>query len=100
MKRLIAACALLLAAVTAHAQVDRATLSGAVKDASGAVIQGATVTVTLVATNGATRVKANSEGNYLAFNLVPGTYRVEAEAQGFQKASQTVILETGQRGSP
>ena len=33
MKRLIAACALLLAAVTAHAQVDRATLSGAVKDA-------------------------------------------------------------------
>ncbi len=37
MKRLIAACALLLVAVMAHAQVDRATLSGVVKDASGAV---------------------------------------------------------------
>ena len=98
MKRLIAAGGLLLAAVAAHAQVDRATLSGVVKDSTGAVIQAGTVTVTHVATNVATRVKSNSEGNYLAVNLVPGTYKVEAEAQGFQKASQTVILETGQRG--
>ena len=60
MKRLIAAGGLLLAAVAAHAQVDRATLSGVVKDSTGAVIQAGTVTVTHVATNVATRVKSNS----------------------------------------
>ncbi len=98
MKRLIAACALLLAAVTAHAQVDRATLSGVVKDASGAVIQGGTVTVTHVATNVATKVKTTTAGSYQVVNLVPGKYRVEAEAPGFQKSFQSVILEVGQRG--
>src|SRR6266496_5181492 len=98
MKRLIAACALLLVAVTAHAQVDRATLSGVVKDASGAVIQGGTVTVTHVATNVATKVKTTTAGSYQVVNLVPGKYRVEAEAPGFQKSFQSVILEVGQRG--
>jgi len=99
MKRLVAACAVVLGlAVNVHAQVDRATLSGTIKDAQGAVIQGSGVEITHVATNITTRVKANSEGNYLAVNLVPGTYRVDVEAQGFQKASQSVILVTGQRG--
>src|SRR5215468_241712 len=99
MKRLTPACAIALGlAVTAHAQVDRASLSGTIKDAQGALVGGSTVDITNVATNAATHVKSNNEGNYLAVNLVPGTYRVDVEAQGFQKASQLVILETGQRG--
>ncbi len=99
MKRLVASGALLLGlSATAHAQVDRATLSGVVKDSTGAVISGASVTVTNVATNVATRVTTTSTGNYLAVNLAPGTYLVEAEATGFQKTAQSVILEVGQRG--
>jgi len=35
----------------AFAQVDRATLTGVVKDSSGGVVPGATVTVTNLATN-------------------------------------------------
>jgi hypothetical protein len=99
MKRIVAAAALLLGlAATVDAQVDRATLSGVVKDAQGAVIQDGTVTVTHIATNAATRVKTTSTGNYLAVNLAPGQHLVEAEAQGFQKTAQVVILEVGQRG--
>src|SRR5262245_46687575 len=98
MKRLIAACALVLVAPAVHAQSERATLAGVVKDASGAVLQNATVTVTNVATNVTTKVKTTNTGTYLVVNLVSGQYLVEAESSGLQKQSQVVILETGQRG--
>jgi outer membrane receptor protein involved in Fe transport len=99
MKRVVAAAALLLGiAGLAHAQVDRATLAGTLKDSTGAVIAGGTVTVTHVATNLATKVQTTRDGNYLAVNLAPGQHIVEAEAQGFQKSTQVVLLEVGQRG--
>ena len=82
---------------TAHAQVDRATLSGAVKDAAGAARHGE-VTVTNIATNVATKAKTNAAGNYLVREPRPGQYLVEAEAAGFQKGAQSVMLEIGQRG--
>jgi hypothetical protein len=98
MKRiLLALMAVVCAAPTAQAQVDRATLTGEVKDASGAALAGATVAVTNTATNVATRVTTTGEGRYLAPNLAPGQYLVEAEAAGFQKFAQSVILEVGQR---
>src|SRR5437867_1045354 len=84
-------------ATLAHAQVDRATLSGVVRDQTGAVVPNASVVVTNSATNVASRLKTNAEGAYLAVNLVPGTYLVEVEASGFQKKTDAVILEVGQR---
>ena len=42
---------LLLTAAPARAQVDRATVSGAVKDSNGGVLPGATVIVTNLATD-------------------------------------------------
>jgi len=51
MKPVFAAVAVFLLAAAAQAQVDRATVSGVVKDASGAVIPGGSVTVTNAATN-------------------------------------------------
>ena len=98
MKRFVAAalvaCGL---AVTAHAQVDRATLTGVVKDGSGAVVPGSAVTVTHVDTNVATRTQTTASGAYQVLNLAPGRYRVEAEAPGFRTAAEAVILEIGQR---
>ena len=44
-------CSLLLAPALAHAQSADATLTGTVKDTSGAVIPGATITARHVATN-------------------------------------------------
>jgi len=97
MKRLLLLAALVLFSIPAQAQVDRATLTGTVKDQLGAVIAGASLAVTHGGTNVTTRVKTTNDGVYLAPNLIPGTYTVQAEAQGFGTQSRAVILEVGQR---
>ncbi len=99
MKRvLIAVMAMLCIVPAVQAQVDRATLSGTVKDTGGGVLAGATVTVTNVATNVAAKTTTSSTGNFLVVNLQSGQYLVEAEAPGLQKSVQSIILEIGQRG--
>jgi outer membrane receptor protein involved in Fe transport len=81
----------------ASAQVDRATLTGAVKDPSEAVIARASVTVTSLTTGVVERATTTDAGVYLLVNLAPGTYVVEASASGFQTLAQTVELSIGQR---
>jgi len=98
MKRLMCALMLLCLPAAAGAQVDRATLTGIVRDASGGIVGKATVALTHLSTNVVTTAATNEEGTYLAVNLAPGQYLVEAGAAGFQKTAQTVILEVGQRG--
>jgi hypothetical protein len=97
MKRVLAVLALVLSTAVAHAQVDRATLTGTVSDESGGALTAATVSVTNVATKVATRVRTNNDGAYLAVNLIPGQYLIEVEAPGFQSRAESVILEVGQR---
>src|SRR5262245_52623729 len=87
----------LVVASNAVAQVDRATLTGIVKDPSDAIIPKATVTITSLATNVVTKVTTNDDGTYLALNLMPGEYLVQVEATGFQKFEQTVALSIGTR---
>ncbi len=86
-----------LVAVPAWAQVDRATLTGVVKDPSNAVIPQATVKVTGVATGVEHSATATDDGAYLIVNLSPGEYLIEASATGFQTFAQVVQLQTGQR---
>jgi hypothetical protein len=93
-----AALVAVLVAASAFAQVDRATVSGVVRDSQGAVIAAGTVVVTNLATNVVTKVQTNGAGAYQVVNLAPGQYLIEAEAAGLQKGVQSVILETGQRG--
>ena len=78
MKRLLQ---LLIAAHldSAQAQVDRAVLTGTVKDEQGRHPR-ASLAVTHSGTNVATRVVTTADGVYLAPNLIPGTYTVVAEA--------------------
>jgi hypothetical protein len=87
----------LLMLATASAQVDRATLSGVVKDTNGGVLPGATVVVTSLGTNQATRQQTTETGAYQIVNLIPGRYQIEVELSGFKKSSQVVTLEVGQR---
>jgi outer membrane receptor protein involved in Fe transport len=84
-------------AATAHAQIDRATLTGIVRDPSGAVIAKAEVKVTSLATNALVTASTTEEGTYLVVNLAPGEYLVQVEAPGFQRFEQTVSLSTGTR---
>jgi hypothetical protein len=98
MKRLAALAALLLLASSpSFAQVDRATVTGIVTDKDGAVVPGASVTVTNTATNVASTDLTNTAGSYLIVNLIPGPYRVDVELTGFKKHSVTTTLEVGQR---
>jgi len=79
-------------------QRDLSTLTGTVTDPSGAVVPGAKITITEVATGLAYGVTANADGVYVRPALKPGIYRVEVEAPGFKKARQDdVLLTAGDR---
>jgi hypothetical protein len=99
MKRVftIALLAAILVPSAAFAQVDRATLTGTVKDTAGAVVPGATVSITNVATNTASHQTTTDTGEYLFVSLIPGKYQIDVELSGFKKTSQTVTLEVAQR---
>jgi outer membrane receptor protein involved in Fe transport len=84
-------------AVPAYAQVDRATLTGIVRDPSGAVIAKAQVKIMSLATNSQNTAVTSTDGTYLVVNLAPGEYLVQVEAPGFQRFEQTVALELGAR---
>jgi hypothetical protein len=75
---------------TLQAQVY-GTISGFVRDPSGAAIPGATVKATLVAQQATRTVQTNTEGNYIFVAMVPGKYEVAFEAPGFQRQVNTDI---------
>ncbi len=88
---LMAVFAILICFATkAHAQVS-ATINGTVTDSSGAVIAGATVTLT----NDATKEKRDTVSNgagYFAFPaLLTGTYSIHIDAKGFEGYQQPGI---------
>ena len=66
------------------AQVGTGTISGVVTDSSGAVLVGATVSITNTETGIVTSVTANGQGRYTAPNLNVGNYEVKAAKDGFQ----------------
>ncbi len=74
-----------------HAQVDRGSIVGTVTDSTGAVVPGATVTITNVATNQSVKLTTDSSGAYVANILRIGTYKVTAEKEGFQKTEQASL---------
>ncbi|MBI3694537.1 MAG: TonB-dependent receptor [Acidobacteria bacterium] len=66
-------------------------ITGVVTDPSGAVVSGASVTVTNPQTNFTRQVNTNTAGNYTFPGLLPGVYNVKAEIQGFQTAARNGI---------
>jgi hypothetical protein len=84
----------ILLACPIYGQVVGATLSGTVKDPSGAIVPHAQIAIKNVATQINTVATTNSEGFYAAPNLLPGTYQVEASARGFATAVQSSITLT------
>jgi hypothetical protein len=67
-----------------HAQAPTGTISGTVRDESGAVIPSAAVNITNRATGAVRNLTANAEGLYSAPALPPGDYEVRVEMQGFR----------------
>src|SRR2546425_7983940 len=69
--------------------LDNVTISGKVTDQNGAVIPGATVTATLVATKVERTVVADGDGNYKLIQLAPGVYNIKASFTGFAAEEKT-----------
>ncbi len=67
------------------AQTYQGSINGAVTDATGAIIPGATVVITNVAQGTSRTLTTNGAGEYTAPNLEPGLYTITATAQNFGK---------------
>ena len=75
----------LLVAGLALAQSDVGSISGFVKDPTGATVPNASVTVKSEATGESHTATTNESGYYTVTNLLPGFYTVTVEAPGFKK---------------
>jgi len=74
-----------LLAAPAGAQVDTGTILGTVKDQSGGVLPGATVTITHEGQALALTTVTREDGTYVFTPIRTGAYSVEVEFQGFKK---------------
>jgi len=66
------------------AQVTTATISGLVMDSSEKSVPGATVTIHRIETGALRILVTDTGGRYVAADLAPGAYAVQAELSGFQ----------------
>jgi hypothetical protein len=69
----------------AFGQEVRGSITGRVVDGTNAAVVAAKITITNVSMNTSTTVKTDEAGNYSVLFLVPGSYSVTVEAQGFKK---------------
>jgi hypothetical protein len=93
---IVATIGALLVATSALAQTPTGTILGAVRDAQGAAIPGATVTATNLGTQFSRNTVTDDTGEY-ALRLLPvGNYMVEVTLPGFKTFTQTgIVLEVG-----
>ncbi len=85
------ALAVLISVGTVFAQVERGTIAGTVRDASGAVVPDVSITVKNVATGVEFKTTTNQGGEYVAPNLIPGDYSITAFKQGFTTLDRSGI---------
>jgi hypothetical protein len=95
--RLMALIAIVVVAVAGQALAQETTgaVNGRVTDSQGLAVPGASVTLT--GPQGAKTVVSDSDGRYQAPLLIPGTYTIRAELQGFKAVEQkNVVVRLGQ----
>jgi hypothetical protein len=90
MSAFLLALVLAVSAVAAAQETTSGTITGKVMDAKQLPVPGVTVTVT--GPQGAQTLVTDGEGRYFAPFLVPGTYVVRAELQGFKTTEQPNVL--------
>ncbi len=83
---------IVLLAGSSFAQTDTSSITGAVTDAQGAAVAGATVTINNPDRAFSRTTQTSAEGNYNFSGIPPGTYTVEVEKAGFKKAVQTNVV--------
>jgi len=82
---------ILLLSGTGFAQLSMASLSGAVKDASGAVVPGANVVATDTSTGHEYKESTDAQGDFTITNMTNGNYKVTVEHAGFSKTTIELV---------
>src|ERR1700683_2198496 len=96
-QRIVVSLVAVLSLAVLQAQVSTGSILGNVTDPSGVVLNGATITITNVGTNGAITTVSNGSGLYTVPNLPAGRYRVDITSPNFRSESvQDVILDVGE----
>jgi len=92
-KLLVLSVFCVLAAATAHAQVQTGSIAGVVTDSSNAVLPGVTASLSGDKLIGGVQIQTtDATGNYRFDRLPPGSYRVKFELQGFRSVERSEII--------
>ena len=84
LRRLYLMCCLALFSCIAVVEAQ-VSISGYLRDPSGAAVPGASVTAVMVEQQVTRKVQTDPEGFYTFVAMLPGTYQISFEAGGFQK---------------
>src|SRR5215210_6406320 len=90
-KQLLLTAMLLLSAANLFGQAQSGTIVGTVTDQGGAVVQGATVTLTNEATGFSRGAVTNDSGQYVATSFPTGRITLRVEHPGFQRLVRTGV---------
>src|SRR5436190_22054330 len=93
---LLAITAVLFLSIAAFAQSDTGKISGFVKDQNGAIVPGASITITNEKTGEERSAKANDDGYFAVPALKPSSYRVIGEVTGMNGKIDHLELSVGQ----
>src|SRR6266849_6498538 len=73
------------------------SISGTVKDPTGAPVANVKLKLTNTATNGESSATTNRNGEFQFLQLAPSTYSLEAESAGFKKiTAPSVVVQVDQ----
>jgi Carboxypeptidase regulatory-like domain/TonB-dependent Receptor Plug Domain len=97
---ILAVCLLLASPISIHAQFETASVLGYVRDGSGAVVSGATVSLVNQETKTQVAAQTDAQGAYQFTDVKIGQYQITAQANGFDTSttqSFTVTVNARQR---
>src|SRR6266852_5209922 len=96
LRLLLATIVILLGCSVAFSQGDTGRILGSVSDQNSGNVVGAAVTITDVQRGITRKLVTGDGGEYVAGDLLPGTYKVRAEVKGFKVFErQNILLEVG-----
>jgi len=86
---LLSAVCLLAFSPSAFGQAVYGSIYGTITDSTGALVPGATITVTDETKGTSVNVQSNSAGEFTVEHLIPDVYDVKVDAKGFKGYQQT-----------
>ena len=96
MRHILRLSLVVLFALPAYSQSNYASLSGTIYDPQQKVLAGCSVQLTSETTGASRSAVTNDLGSFQITGLLPGDYKISAQAAGFATLTQKLTLEVGQ----